>query len=66
MTNVKTLIDFLVTFDKETPISLGIETENKLSLKPFMTSQATMTDNKTGHSYEMIIFIADNTNFEHN
>jgi hypothetical protein len=66
MTNVKELIKFLSTFDEETPIAMAIETETKLSMKHVITTQATVTDKRTGQSYEILIFLADNTNFENN
>lgn len=66
MTNVKELVKFLSTFDEETPIAIAIETETKLSMKPVITTQGTVVDKRTGQSYEILIFIADNTNFQYN
>ena len=66
MENIKELIDFLSTFDSETPIAMAIESHSNLKLQPVTTTQATFKDNKSGESYEILVFIADNTNFELN
>jgi hypothetical protein len=66
MTNVKELMKYLSKFDKHTPIALAIETENTMKLQNMKAAEATALNNTTGDKVEILIFLADNTNFENN
>jgi hypothetical protein len=66
MTNVKELMKYLSKFDKYTPIALGIETENNMKLQNMKAAEATALNNVTGDKVEILIFLADNTNFQNN
>lgn len=66
MENIKELMDFLSTFDSETPIAMAIESHSNLKLQPVATTIADFKDNKSGENFQILVFIADNTNFELN
>lgn len=66
MTNVKELMKYLSKFDKYTPIALAIETENNMKLQNMKAAEATALNNVTGDKVEILIFLADNTNFQNN
>lgn len=66
MENIKELMDFLSTFDSETPIAMAIESQSNLKLQSVATTIADYKDNRSGESFQILVFIADNTNFEYN
>lgn len=66
MENIKELIAFLSTFDSETPIAMAIESHSNLKLQPVTTTIADFKDNKSGEAFQILVFMADNTNFELN
>jgi len=66
MENIKELIEFLSMYDSNTPIAMAIESQATLKLQPVATTTANFKDNKSGESFEILVFIADNTNFELN
>ena len=66
MENIKELMDFLSTFDSETPIAMAIESQSNLKLQPVATTIADLQDTKSGEAFQILVFIADNTNFELN
>lgn len=66
MENIRELMDFLSTFDGETPIAMGIESQSNLKLQAVATTMADFKDNESGETFQILVFIADNTNFELN
>ena len=66
MENIKELMDFLSTFDGETPIAMAIESQSNLKLQAVATTMADFKDNESGETFPILVFIADNTNFELN
>jgi hypothetical protein len=66
MENIKELMNYLSTFDSKTPIAMAIESHSNLKLQPVTTTIADFKDNKSGEAFQILVFIADNTNFELN
>jgi hypothetical protein len=66
MENIKELMDFLSTLDSETFIAIAIESQSNLKLQAVATTMADFKDNESGEAFQILVFIADNTNFELN
>lgn len=66
MTNVEEIMKFLSTLDKNTPVALGIEHKDSMILKTIQAAKATAVNERTKDRVDIVIFLADNTNFEYN